>query len=227
MFEFLSLSGAIALWALLWRGGARYFHRHGHGAIVRHLLSGTLGWVGAVLALIVAVFPDGHPGALRTALFWLANALVWWRLKRSATYRAKDSAVTSPNEPAKKRFVTSPDSDVYLESSSLVVQQSANETVRRPTPHADAIRTNRRKQTTETTKSHVLDEIKFSYRDYEGNSTTRKVRVHRVSDAHFEGFCLMRGATRTFKITNVTSQITRIETGEILSVDEWMAELEG
>lgn len=224
MFEFLSLLGVGILWVLFWCAGVRYFHMHGHSPVIGHFLSATLGLIGAFIVLVVVVLPDGHPGGFRTAVLWSAIVLVWWRLRSKDAHRSTDLPAASENVPTHSAFNTDPASPTLVERTT---QRNAEKpkTRRRDLPSpVDTKPIGLQKSVADRASGLVVDEIEFSYCDYEGNSTRRKVVVHSITDEHFEGFCLMRKSIRTFRITNVTSDVTRIETGEILSIDDWTAE---
>jgi hypothetical protein len=70
-----------------------------------------------------------------------------------------------------------------------------------------------------------LDDIQFSYIDSNGDFTARRVRVHRIAGDYFYGFCFLRMEQRTFRFDNVSGSIVRTDTGEMLSVDEWLDEI--
>ncbi len=67
-----------------------------------------------------------------------------------------------------------------------------------------------------------LRQIAFDYTDSEGVSSYREVAVNSVDDYYIKAFCLSRHATRTFRIDRVDGYITMRETGELLSVSDWL-----
>lgn len=69
--------------------------------------------------------------------------------------------------------------------------------------------------------SPVSDDVSFIYRDSQGLETERRVIVHRASDKHFYGYCLLRQSNRTFIFSRIVGKVTRMETGEILSRVKW------
>ncbi|MGH1450237.1 MAG: hypothetical protein ACRBBM_12580 [Pseudomonadaceae bacterium] len=66
-----------------------------------------------------------------------------------------------------------------------------------------------------------LCEVAFEYEDAEGNWTDRKVTVHAVDRRVIKGECHVARAERTFRLDRVMSNITDLDTGEILDVDVW------
>ena len=62
--------------------------------------------------------------------------------------------------------------------------------------------------------------VSFSYVDAKGDRTTRKVRVDRVGEWHFSGYCQKRRALRTFRYDRVSGRVTLQETGEIVEPSE-------
>lgn len=82
-----------------------------------------------------------------------------------------------------------------------------------------------------TTRSHdhrieVRDEVEFEYRDSEGAPSKRRVIVTEMAENHFEGYCLLRKANRTFRYDRIDGLITRMETGELMSCFEWRDQAE-
>lgn len=72
----------------------------------------------------------------------------------------------------------------------------------------------------------VSDEVEFRYRDSEGARSKRRVLVTEMADEYFVGFCLLRNATRTFRYDRVHGLVTHIDTGEMLSCEEWLEQAE-
>ncbi|UGV31544.1 hypothetical protein LO767_03285 [Halopseudomonas aestusnigri] len=66
-----------------------------------------------------------------------------------------------------------------------------------------------------------LCRIAFEYEDADGNWTDRQVTVHSVTGAHIKGECHQRRAERTFRLDRILSDITDLDTGEVLSVKKW------
>ncbi|WP_147318573.1 hypothetical protein [Cupriavidus oxalaticus] len=75
-------------------------------------------------------------------------------------------------------------------------------------------------------RTEIRDEIEFEYRDFEGAPSKRRVIVTEMAQEHFEGYCLLRKATRTFRYDRVDGLITRMDTGELLSCNEWRDQAE-
>lgn len=67
-----------------------------------------------------------------------------------------------------------------------------------------------------------LRQIAFDYTDSEGACSYREVAVNSVDDYYIKAFCLSRQATRTFRIDRIDGFITMRETGELLSVSDWL-----
>lgn len=67
-----------------------------------------------------------------------------------------------------------------------------------------------------------LCQVAFEYEDSAGNWTDRKVTVHHVDPRCMKGECHAARAERTFRIDRIMSDITDLETGEILDVDDWV-----
>lgn len=70
-----------------------------------------------------------------------------------------------------------------------------------------------------------LARIEFSYVDAEGQHSHRQVNVFAVDAKHFEGYCLLAQATRTFLIARVVDDIVDLDTGEIVDVQKWVRQL--
>lgn len=66
-----------------------------------------------------------------------------------------------------------------------------------------------------------LCRIAFEYEDAEGDWSSRKVTVHSVTRTYIKGECHQRRAERTFRLDRILSDVTDLDTGEILDVDVW------
>lgn len=49
------------------------------------------------------------------------------------------------------------------------------------------------------------------YMSQDGKITKRRVKVYKVDEQHFQGYCLLRRATRTFNHNNVLALVPVIE----------------
>src|SRR5690606_29339924 len=67
-----------------------------------------------------------------------------------------------------------------------------------------------------------LCSIAFEYDDAYGEWTERTVTVYSVTQDHLKGECHLRHAERSFRLDRIMSDITDIDTGEILDVDDWV-----
>ncbi|RHW21711.1 hypothetical protein C2846_07100 [Pseudomonas jilinensis] len=63
--------------------------------------------------------------------------------------------------------------------------------------------------------------MEFDYEDSAGNWSARQVNVLSVNDSYIKGVCLSKQAERTFRLDRVMSDITDLDTGEILDIDGW------
>ncbi|MEW6709396.1 MAG: hypothetical protein AB1403_06170, partial [Candidatus Riflebacteria bacterium] len=69
--------------------------------------------------------------------------------------------------------------------------------------------------------------VEFSYEDNSGEVTKRRVQVNAIRKKyHFSGFCLLRNAPRTFKFASIRGKVVRVSTGEVLSKNDWLIELQ-
>ena len=75
------------------------------------------------------------------------------------------------------------------------------------------------------------DEVVFMYRDAKGKETRRMVNVVQFARDetrgiwYFIAFCTLAKAMRTFRLDRVHSDITRVETGEIVPVLDWFEDI--
>lgn len=83
----------------------------------------------------------------------------------------------------------------------------------------------RAKRAARKPRSTSIDQVLINYRDSMGFESEREVTVHSLDDFYLKGFCHVRGAIRTFRIDRIKGSIVRIETGEVLALEEWQAEL--
>lgn len=91
----------------------------------------------------------------------------------------------------------------------------------KPTPNAPIKQSKPTKSAYSYTKQQ-LRQIAFDYTDSEGASSYREVAVNSADNYYIKAFCLSRQATRTFRIDRIDGFITIRETGELLSVSEWL-----
>lgn len=49
------------------------------------------------------------------------------------------------------------------------------------------------------------------YMSQDGKITKRRVKVYKIDEQHFQGYCLLRRATRTFNYNNVLALVPVIE----------------
>lgn len=79
-----------------------------------------------------------------------------------------------------------------------------------------------RKTHSSPNKEKLIDKIQFYYRPKDGEESIYTVDVYKGINGNIEGFCHERGAVREFRKDRILNdEITRIETGEVLSVKEW------
>ncbi|MBL4763583.1 MAG: hypothetical protein JKY93_12915 [Gammaproteobacteria bacterium] len=72
----------------------------------------------------------------------------------------------------------------------------------------------------------ILDTVEMSYRDRQGNETTRVVDlITGIRGDSFRAFCHSKEAERTFYFDQIIGDVTRVETGEALPNDVWRKEL--
>lgn len=77
-------------------------------------------------------------------------------------------------------------------------------------------------------RPRIIDEIQFSYIPAHGEQNTYTVKVAKGIRGNIEGYCDERDDIRTFRIDRiVNSEITRVSTGEVLTVKEWRALFRG
>lgn len=86
--------------------------------------------------------------------------------------------------------------------------------------------------TAEKSKNKISDTILFFYEDAEGNKSKRAVNVQLIeknqdNDLYMEGYCSIARARRAFRLDRIHEPITRQETGEILSVADWLEQITG
>ena len=70
-----------------------------------------------------------------------------------------------------------------------------------------------------------IDRVLIQYEDSMGFESEREVTVHSLDAVYLKGFCHLRNAVRTFKLQNIVGDVVRVETGELLSVNEWLDEV--
>lgn len=74
-------------------------------------------------------------------------------------------------------------------------------------------------------RGNVIDHILISYVDSIGFETEREVTVYSLDGYYLKGFCHLRDEFRTFRIDNIVGDVMRIETGELLSPEDWRQEV--
>lgn len=65
-----------------------------------------------------------------------------------------------------------------------------------------------RKKTLEYMNKNQLVEI--IYMSYDGTMTKRHVKVYKVDEQYFRGYCFLRGSVRTFKYNHVLALVPLI-----------------
>lgn len=70
-----------------------------------------------------------------------------------------------------------------------------------------------------------LDTIRFTYAASGGELTQRRVVVHQMDGEYFQGRCLMRNATRTFRLDRIIGDVTSENSGEVTNAFSWAAGL--
>lgn len=58
--------------------------------------------------------------------------------------------------------------------------------------------------------------VEFTYKDAEGDITSRRVTVHAITSTYLKGHCHERGAERTFRLDRIIGSVVNVQTGEIL-----------
>lgn len=207
MTALLTLLGFVALLASAWRGIQRRYRACGWPMWSCHLFGAVGGCCVTVFALVFAVAPRVETGLGLCFCVVILGAM--WR--------------AAPNRKMKRPSLI----ELHRKLKSLIkgkqTDQSTHVGSRARTLKRKAVRVRAARSTGGSIIP--LDDIQFSYIDYHGNFTTRRVRVHRIVDDYFEGFCVMRAALRTFRFVNVVGTITRMDTGEMLSVAEWLDDI--
>ncbi|MFN4238561.1 MAG: BRCT domain-containing protein [Vogesella sp.] len=79
--------------------------------------------------------------------------------------------------------------------------------------------------TPRTSRKGRLDTIRFAYVASGGELTQRRVVVHQLDGEYFQGRCLMRNATRTFRLDRVIGDVTSEDSGEVGDAFAWAAGL--
>ena len=70
-----------------------------------------------------------------------------------------------------------------------------------------------------------LDTVRFAYVDANGDRSDRRVVVHQLEGTCFQGLCLSRRATRTFRLDRVQGDITSESSGEVQEPWAWARSL--
>lgn len=74
-------------------------------------------------------------------------------------------------------------------------------------------------------EGHNLDTVRFAYVDANGDRSDRRVVVHQLEGTCFQGLCLSRRATRTFRLDRVRGDITSESSGEVQEPWAWARSL--
>lgn len=74
-------------------------------------------------------------------------------------------------------------------------------------------------------EGHNLDTVRFDYVDANGERSDRRVVVHQLEGTCFQGLCLSRRATRTFRLDRVQGDITSESSGEVQEPWAWARSL--
>jgi len=69
-----------------------------------------------------------------------------------------------------------------------------------------------------------IDRVVIRYEDSLGFESEREVTVKHLDDLYLKGFCHVRNAIRTFRVDRIGDDVIRPETGEVLSLNDWLRE---
>ena len=68
-------------------------------------------------------------------------------------------------------------------------------------------------------------EIQFRYRNLRGQTGRRRVRVLEFTERGFSGYDLDKRQPRTFNYRGIIGDVTMLDTGELMNVEDWVGGL--
>lgn len=215
-----------------WLAIAGAMKQRGRGWLARHLAgmllanSAALGVLLIGLALGLADSPEGDEGGgfasfIIGALLLAPIVFVHDKLSKSSGTQSPRPEPESPKHtpPPRPKLLTA-DQSKALNLKEHISERAHQLRDKPPKPSKKANITS--EPTRAIRDGWALCSIAFDYEDASGQWTERTVTVHSVSRIHIKGECHARRAERTFRLDRIMSDITDIETGEILDIDEWV-----
>jgi hypothetical protein len=73
-------------------------------------------------------------------------------------------------------------------------------------------------------KVAVSGSISFDYIDTKSDYSSRVVDVTQADHRHFSGYCRSAKAFRTFLLEGVVSDVTDVDTGEVMPIEDWVSQ---
>ncbi len=217
------LIASITLFIWVWRALLRRHIARGRSRLFGHFLGATVASVIAPLSLAAVVPSKSFSLVFSVSTFAFVGVvfLVVWKIPPKAScgspkFVGRKSPTMRPQESVTQQsvFLDLGALAIRKRPSSRALNSDLRQTAFKPATAAKPV--SRRK---------AIDEIQFSYCDYNGSHTDRRVAVQLVDGEHFQGYCFLRSANRTFRFENIIGPVIRISTGEILTVDEWRLEV--
>lgn len=209
----------ILVMPLAWIASVKYWRAKGFGAIARH--TGGLG-VAALLLVVPTIISMISPLLALALLLWLAWAsfrVLVPKKARAPTPVLPDmrgAAIDSRWLPSSSAAPPPPDAPgSYLRDTAASPEQV------RPPALSQRERIAQQFREEDDIGGWLAEHVHFRYRNAAGESSERDVVVHSAWPQRFNGYCVDRRERRTFRFDRIIGSVTRLETGELISVAEW------
>lgn len=164
---------------------------------------------------------------MNTLLSILAIAFVifiFWRNAKKNNDKDDHIRATTIKPSQSRPVYTASDDDLTGEGSDLIRKYSGR---RDDNDLADLMAeidsdTKPKKRTRKLVKSPVSGSIAFEYIDTKYEMSSRIVNTKEVDARHISGYCRTAGAFRTFLIDGIVSDVTDTDTGEVMTIAQWI-----
>lgn len=218
---FLGILVSCALLPVVWNFIAKRQIGRGRNSVLAHsmgFVAGFLAFLSALLSLLVLDTGSGYVGAL---ILWGLTA--WCLAAWAGKPFPKPLHQAGSIKPAPPIYQVAPD-NFTGEGSDLIRKYSGKtdeDYLAELLAEIDSD-TKPKKRTRKLVKSPVSGSIAFEYIDTKHEMSRRVVSTKEVDARHISGYCRTAGAFRTFLIEGIVSDVTDTETGEVMTIAQWI-----
>lgn len=176
-----------------------------------HWLGYTAFWIIFAMAALIAISPE----SVDTEQTASSSSDVINKYSNTLALQSESESDTAVTSLKKGRLPKS-----SQKSKSYATTKQSKQAPVKKTASQETSPPSKTRKRTHYSRSEVR-QIAFDYIDSSGSFTSREVAVNSFDGTYLKGYCLEKGATRTFKLENICGLVTLRETGELLSIDEW------